>query len=81
MDGDYVSKYTKDKLPKCPGKDKCPLKLEHKPNGDEAALGCCKNIHLKNLLSYLPKSKRKYEKFLIVIRNYICKYIITPTQI
>jgi hypothetical protein len=41
VDGDYVSKYTKDKLPKCPGKDKCPLQIDHKPNGDESALGCC----------------------------------------
>ncbi|CAD8152124.1 unnamed protein product [Paramecium octaurelia] len=43
--GDYVSKIPKEKLPKCPGKDKCPIKMEHKPNGEEQALGCaiCRN--------------------------------------
>eukprot|EP00825_Cyclidium_porcatum_P039779 TRINITY_DN4898_c0_g1_i1.p1 TRINITY_DN4898_c0_g1~~TRINITY_DN4898_c0_g1_i1.p1 ORF type:complete len:436 (-),score=56.00 TRINITY_DN4898_c0_g1_i1:71-1378(-) len=45
-EGDYVSKYAKDKLPKCSGKDQCPLKIDHKPNGEECALGCslCRNI-------------------------------------
>jgi len=44
--GDYVSKYTKDKLPKCTGKNQCPLKMDHKPNGEEFALGCslCRNL-------------------------------------
>ena len=44
--GDYVSKYTKDKLPKCTGKATCPIKCDHKPNGDECSLGCsiCRNI-------------------------------------
>lgn len=43
--GDYVSKYGVDKLPKCPGEKKCPLKFSHKPNGEECALGCslCRN--------------------------------------
>ena len=43
--GDYVSKLAKDKLPKCPGKEKCPLRIEHKANGEEFALGCsfCRN--------------------------------------
>ncbi|CAD8181444.1 unnamed protein product [Paramecium pentaurelia] len=43
--GDYVSKIPKEKLPKCPGKDKCPIKMDHKPNGEEQALGCaiCRN--------------------------------------
>lgn len=43
--GDYVSKYAKDKLPKCNGKKDCPLKIDHKPNGEECALGCslCRN--------------------------------------
>ena len=43
--GDYVSKYAKDKLPKCPGTDKCPIKTRHPDNGDEYALGCsvCRN--------------------------------------
>ena len=44
--GDYLSKYTKDKLPKCSGREKCPLKINHKPNGEECALGCalCRNF-------------------------------------
>jgi len=44
--GDYVSQYPKDKLPKCPGKDKCPLKIDHPPNGEAFILGCalCKNV-------------------------------------
>jgi len=43
--GDYVSKYTKDKLPKCHGIDKCPIKTKHPDNGEEFALGCsvCRN--------------------------------------
>jgi hypothetical protein len=43
--GDYVSKYTKDKLPKCSGIDKCYLKVKHPDNGEEFALGCsvCRN--------------------------------------
>jgi hypothetical protein len=42
--GDYVSKYTKDKLPKCDS-SKCPLKIKHPDNGEEFALGCsvCRN--------------------------------------
>ena len=40
-----MSKYSKDKLPKCKGK-KCPLKIKHPPNGDEFVLGCalCRNF-------------------------------------
>jgi hypothetical protein len=40
-----VSKYSKDKLPKCKGKKKCPLLVDHPPNGDEYVLGCaiCRN--------------------------------------
>ncbi len=30
----------KDKLPKCSGKAKCPLKMDHKENGVECSLGC-----------------------------------------
>ena len=43
---DYVSKYTKDKLPKCPGKILCKLKIDHGENGEEFALGCtiCRNL-------------------------------------
>ncbi len=43
--GDYVTKYTKDRLPKCLGKDKCQLKVHHPDNGEEFALGCavCRN--------------------------------------
>lgn len=41
-----MSKYPKEKLAKCTTKEMCPLKLEHKPNGDECALGCslCRNV-------------------------------------
>jgi HRD ubiquitin ligase complex, ER membrane component len=44
--GDYVSKYSKDKLPKCGGKSTCPLKVDHNGNGEEFALGCalCRNL-------------------------------------
>lgn len=44
--GDYISKYPKDKLMKCGGPTKCPLKVKHKTNGEECALGCslCKNV-------------------------------------
>mgnify|MGYP006089169225 CR=1 FL=1 len=44
--GDYVSRKTKDQLPKCPGKEKCPLKIKHPPNGEEYAIGCslCRNV-------------------------------------
>jgi len=42
--GDYVSKYTRDKLPKC-NVSKCPVKVKHPENGEEFALGCsvCRN--------------------------------------
>jgi hypothetical protein len=44
--GDYISKYTKDKLPKCAGKGKCAVGGDHDGNGDERPLGCaiCRNI-------------------------------------
>ncbi len=44
--GDYVSKYSKDRLPPCTGKSMCPLKVNHKGNGHEFALGCalCRNL-------------------------------------
>jgi hypothetical protein len=32
--GDYVSKYDKDKLPKCPGPGACPVGGNHNGNGD-----------------------------------------------
>ena len=50
--GDYVSKYTKDKLPKCIG-DKCNLKVKHPENGEEYALGCsvCRN-HSDNVKDF-----------------------------
>ena len=43
--GDYVSKYPREKLPKCPGETKCGLKVNHPANGEEYALGCsvCRN--------------------------------------
>lgn len=37
--GDYVSKYTKEMLPKC-NKKTCEIKVVHPPNGEEFALGC-----------------------------------------
>ena len=42
--GDYVSKYPKEKLPKCNPKT-CELRVKHPPNGEEFALGCsvCRN--------------------------------------
>ena len=41
---DYVSKYPKDKLPKC-NKATCEVGGNHPPNGEEYALGCsiCRN--------------------------------------
>ena len=41
---DYVSKYPKDKLPKC-NKATCEVGGNHPPNGEEFALGCsiCRN--------------------------------------
>lgn len=44
--GDYVSKYPKEKLPKCPGAEKCPLKVAHRENGEEFPLGCGKSAQL-----------------------------------
>lgn len=43
--GDDLTQYPMEKHPKCPGKELCPLKTEHKPNGEESALGCsmCRN--------------------------------------
>jgi E3 ubiquitin-protein ligase MYCBP2 len=43
--GDYVSRKKKEELPKCPGIGKCPLGVEHPPNGDEFPMGCsiCRN--------------------------------------
>lgn len=38
--GDDVSTYAKERLPVCPGIENCPLKMKHKPNGEECALGC-----------------------------------------
>ena len=50
--GDYLTKYGKDKLPKCPGKNDCKLKIDHPQNGEEFALGCtlCSNekANIKN---------------------------------
>ena len=57
MKGDYISKYTKDQLPKCPGPETCPLKIKHPENGDEYSLGCefC-NIAAANANYYWLKS-------------------------
>lgn len=35
-----INKKSKEELPQCPGKDKCPLGIEHPPNGEEFCLGC-----------------------------------------
>jgi hypothetical protein len=42
--GDYVSKYPREKLPKC-DQSKCPTKIKHPENGEEFGLGCsvCRN--------------------------------------
>ena len=42
--GDYISKYPKDRLPKC-NKKTCEVGGNHPPNGEEYALGCsiCRN--------------------------------------
>jgi len=40
-EGDYLNRKPISELPKCPGKDKCPLGIEHPPNGTaEFSLGC-----------------------------------------
>jgi hypothetical protein len=46
--GDYLNRKPREQLPKCPGKEECPLKVRHPPNGDEFALGCavCRNLAL-----------------------------------
>jgi hypothetical protein len=38
--GDYLTKKKREDLPKCDGKRKCPLGIDHPPNGTEFALGC-----------------------------------------
>ena len=42
--GDYISKYPKERLPKC-NKSTCEVGGNHPPNGEEYALGCsiCRN--------------------------------------
>ena len=42
--GDHVSKYSKDRLPRC-NKATCEVGGNHPPNGEEFALGCsiCRN--------------------------------------
>ena len=32
--------YLKSEVPQCTGKDTCPLKIDHPPNGEEFAIGC-----------------------------------------
>ena len=41
-----MSRYERNKLPKCPGEKKCPLKVKHPANGEEYSLGCsiCRNM-------------------------------------
>lgn len=38
--GDYLTRKPRTRLPRCPGKNQCPLGVEHPPNGDEFCLGC-----------------------------------------
>lgn len=40
-----MSRKPKSELPKCSGPDKCPLRIQHPPNGEEYSLGCsiCRN--------------------------------------
>ena len=37
---DFMTTKSKKDLPKCPGPEKCPLRLEHPPNGEEFSIGC-----------------------------------------
>ena len=46
--GDYLSKYPKDKLPKCQGEGKCGLGGKHKENGEEFSLGCSLCLNIKD---------------------------------
>lgn len=50
--GDYVSKYPKEKLPKC-NKETCEVGGNHPPNGTEYSLGCsvCRNT-LENIKNF-----------------------------
>ena len=43
-----------DKLPQCSGKDQCPLKCTHPPNGTEYCLGCAKCKIFDNVKPYVP---------------------------
>ena len=45
--GNYLTKKGRSELPKCPGVNKCPLKVSHPANGEEYALGCaiCRNLN------------------------------------
>mmetsp|Transcript_8858 Transcript_8858/g.1264 ORF Transcript_8858/g.1264 Transcript_8858/m.1264 type:complete len:166 (+) Transcript_8858:1299-1796(+) len=48
--GDYLNRKAKSELPKCLGKGRCPLKIEHPPNGEEFAMGCavCRNLSINS---------------------------------
>ena len=37
---DFMTTKSKKDLPKCPGPDKCPLRIQHPPNGEEFSIGC-----------------------------------------
>jgi hypothetical protein len=40
LKGDYLTTKSLDELPKCPGKENCPLNIDHPPNGEEFGI-CC----------------------------------------
>lgn len=46
-----MDKIPKDELPKCPGRDLCPLRVNHPPNGEEYAFECvqCKSEMLNEI--------------------------------
>jgi len=37
---DFMTTKAKKDLPQCPGPEKCPLGIEHPPNGEEFSIGC-----------------------------------------
>merc|ERR1712048_41185 len=57
---DYMTTKPVDKLPKCPGPEKCPLGIKHAPNGQEFSLGCalCRGSDvITPVISQLPQNE------------------------